>query len=143
MTRRPEVIALAKLHFDVMLDFSAASGYFASMASFSGPDLGKTNTGAWAATAWFQGCGAEVKAYCVADVDLLHSIVSTALVQGALSRTTKAGTTRRHVLAGAMDGTPRFRTVDAALAAYCATPPDVSWMTAPPDIGALFLWANS
>lgn len=139
--RRADVRRLAGAHMDVMLDFSASHGYYAALSSFLGPAVSKSNTGEWAATAWFQGCGEEVEAYCKTDVDVLAGLVLSGRTDGYLERKTRAGRTQRWVLDGACDGKPRFRSASAALDAWATSPPKVDWMSNPPDIGSTLSWA--
>ena len=138
---RGRVVESARCHRDVMLDFAAHHGYYASMASFENESASKTNTGAWAATAWFQGAGAEVAEYCKSDVDVLHALVSEGSATGRLIRTTTRGRKQTWVLHGATASSPGIRTARESLAAYVAYPPPVTWMTDPPNIANAMAWA--
>lgn len=138
--------ALALGHDDAMLDFTATHGYFSSMDSVAtgtlGPSKGKTNTGEWATTAWFNGSAPAVLEYCAQDTLVLKRIYDHAAKWGSLSRVTKAGKTRVwDVRASPAD--PVFRSVADSLAAHRADPPDCGWMTTPPpDLDELVAWAR-
>lgn len=131
--------ALAVDHTDVMLAFAADKGYYSSMQSFAEATLGegggKTNTGAWAATAWFGGEAAKVMQYCVDDTMVLKKLHRHVLKWGMLKRKTKAG----HIREWAVP-TDTMLTAGAAVEAWKASPPATAWMAEPPDIAAALAW---
>jgi len=130
-------------HRDVMLDFSATTGYYSAMNAWAADGATKTATGAWAATAWFTDEAPAVAEYCAADTDVLHTIVERGLSVGALARTAAAtGRVSVWVLTDAVDGRPRFRAAAESIAAARDSPPDTSWMDNPPDITAAMHWAR-
>ena len=131
LTGRSELRALALGHRDLMLAFVCQNRYYSSMDSFAKPTLGdagsKTNTGAWAATAWFTEEAAQVIDYCVADTVVLGALVQHIAQWGKLLRVAKSGKRMTWTLA-ALDG--RVPVVAASLAA----PASASWMTEPPAL---------
>jgi hypothetical protein len=136
-------IEVCSRHRDVMLDFSATTGYYSAMNAWAADGATKTATGAWAATAWFTDEAPAVAEYCAADTDVLHKIVERGLAVGALARTAAAtGRVSVWVLTDAVDGRPRFRTTAESIAAARDNPPDTSWMDNPPDITAAMQWAR-
>jgi hypothetical protein len=131
---------VCRRHCDVMLDFSATFGYYSAMSAWTAPGKGKTATGAWAATAWFTDEAHAVADYCAADTDVLESIVTRGLRQGALARTAAAtGRVSVWTLTNALKA-PRFRTATESVAAFIKTPPNTRWMSNPPDIGSAMSW---
>lgn len=147
LTRDPRAKTLAADHADMMLQFAADHGYFCSMASladgtFPG-ETNKTNTGGWAATAWFSGEAEQVAEYCEQDTLVLRRLYLAAQERGVLSRVTKAGRQRQWVV----KTEPTAPTVLSArenLAKYAANPPDTSWMTdGGPDIAGTLAWTTS
>lgn len=139
--------ALARRSVDVMLQFTGESGFFSSMGSFAvgtfGPDgAGKSNTGGWAAKAWFSGQGEAVLAYCEDDVKLLKALYDHGLASGQLTRVTKAGKARPWVIA-TEPGDSMFKAADECLAAWRANPPNTSWMTDPPDLAKACGWMGA
>ena len=137
--------ALANSHRDIMVDFWADNRYFTSMESLATPSLGtgKSNNGAWAATAWFDGEHEAVLEYCKRDVEVLRELVERAQRLGKLSRTSKAGRTSTWVLPS-LNGS--VRTVAEAFANVAPTPrwmskapgpgPDLGWTTRTPPPGS-------
>lgn len=129
---------VALRHRDLMLDFACDTRYYTSMESLASPTLGtgKSNTGAWAATAWFTDEAAAVLEYCARDTVVLRDLCDHAERWGKLSRRSKAGKLSEWVLPS-LDGT--IRGVAAAKANQMPPP---AWMrTAPlplPDSG----WAG-
>ena len=131
LTGRAELKALALGHRDLMLTFVCENRYYSSMDSFAKPTLGdagsKTNTGAWAATAWFTDEATKVIDYCVADTAVLGALVQHVERWGKLLRVAKSGKHMTWTLA-ALDG--RVPAVAKSLAA----PASASWMTEPPAL---------
>ena len=132
LSQRDELKALATAHCDVLVDFVADARYYSSMDSFAvatlGKDNAKTNSGGWAATAWFDGGATEVLEYCVHDTTVLKQLVETVAAVGRLSRLTKATKTVVWV-APSLDGT--IRTVETALKNANPVP---AWMSDPPAL---------
>lgn len=138
LTQDERLRDLALQHCDLMVDFASDSRYYTSMESLASPTLGtgKSNTGAWAATAWFTDEAAAVLDYCAQDTVVLRDLCDRAERWGKLSRRSKAGKVSEWVLPS-LDGT--IRTVATALTNQMPPP---TWMkTAPlplPDVG----WAG-
>lgn len=132
LSGRDELKTIALQHCDVLVDFVADTRYYSSMNSFAVPTLGaaeaKTNTGAWAVTAWFDGHAAEVLQYCVDDTLVLWKLVQRIRKYGALKRLTKAGKASVWVLP-TLNG--KVRPVDTALQNVRAIP---AWMNDPPAL---------
>jgi len=139
LTGRPELKTFAMQHRDLMLVFVCENRYYSSMQSFAsatlGPSQSKTNTGAWAATAWSTEEASAVLDYCVEDTVVLGRLIEHARTWGKLRRVAKSGKTMTWTL-GSLDGT--IPTVQAAL----ASPADASWMTEPPALPDL-RWATA
>ena len=131
LTGRPELKGLALAHRDLMVAFVCENRYYSSLDTFAKATLGhenaKTNTGAWAATAWATDEAPAVIDYCVADTEVLGRLVDHVRKWGKLKRITKSGKTMTWTLAS-LDGS--VPTVEAALAA----PADAAWMTDPPAL---------
>lgn len=123
--------ALALDHCDIMLQFLADRGYYASMNSFAaGCNLApKTWSGAEASQAW-QGQPRESKdrvlAYCAEDVRCLSDLYRHIAEHGTATRVTKRGSTQ-------VVQFPVHSTVRAAIQQIVRSPPDTSWMDAAPD----------
>ena len=120
---------VARAHFDIMLDFACARGYYASMDSFAkGCDLSpKTWNGLEASAAWIAnspGDREKVVNYCAEDVRVLSELYGFIVRNGYAMRTTKAGRLTR------ADFVP-LREVTEALSAYANDPPKCNWMTTP------------
>lgn len=127
---------------DVMLDFATEHGYFAGMQSFAdGCKIkGKTNTGAWAVTAWQSGSKEDQMAvldYCSADVAVLTEIVNFRHKKGKLYRTTKAG---KRSLWVPMSST--FRKTYECIQTFEANPVVPEWMKKgkEPNIKGMWGW---
>ena len=120
---------LALQHRDLLVAFWCDNRYYASMDSLAVATLGtaasKTNTGAWAATAWATDEASAVLDYCVSDTVVLRRLVEHVRRWGKLQRRAKSGKTMTWTLSG-LDG--RVPKVEAALAA----PASAAWMTDPP-----------
>ena len=131
LTKRSELKRLALEHRDLMLAFVCENRYYSSMDSFAKPTLGseqsKTNTGAWAATAWFSDQAEEVIEYCVADTAVLGQLVSHVSKWGKLNRVAKSGKIMTWLLSSLSGEVP---TVRRAL----ENPASASWMTEPPAL---------
>ena len=135
--RKSEIAELASgpQHFDLMLDWWAQKGYPAGMSSFAGGE--KTQTGKWAVDAWSTTSEAQkVIDYCKSDTDALARLWFQGTREGRLDRTAKNGKPQKWFLKK-----KRFRSVSEATAAYYSAPPDVSWMSEPPDFAAVLAWA--
>lgn len=115
-------------HRDLMVDFACDTRYYTSMESLASPTLrtGKSNTGAWAATAWFTDEAAAVLDYCARDTAVLRDLCVHAEKWGKLSRRSKAGKVSEWVLPS-LDG--RIRAAGAAVANQMPPP---AWMRAAP-----------
>lgn len=136
--------SLAKRSCDVMLQFTAESGYFSSMGSFAegtfgANGIGKSNTGGWAATAWFQGQAEAVVRYCEDDVKLLKSLVDQAKQTGLLNRKTKSGIVRPWVV-GTDPAEGIWKSASECITKWQKSPPNTSWMDNPPDLLAMSAW---
>ena len=132
LSGRDELKQVALTHCDVLVDFVADARYYSSMNSFAlatlGADGSKTNTGAWAATAWFDGHAQEVLQYCAEDTLVLKRLVNHVKKYGKLQRLTKAGKSATWVLPS-LNGS--VRTVAEALASASAVP---AWLSDPPAL---------
>ena len=119
---------VALRHRDLMLDFVADRRFYTSMESLASPTLGtgKSNTGAWAATAWFTGEAAAVLEYCAQDTVVLRDLCDHAERWGKLTRRSKAGKLSEWVLPS-LDGS--IRGVAAAKADQMPPP---AWMSSAP-----------
>ena len=141
LSKRDELKQIALQHRDLLVDFVANTRYYSSMNSFAVPTLGaaeaKTNNGAWAVTAWFDGQAAEVLQYCIDDTVVLKRLVQHIRKYGALKRLTKAGKESVWVLP-TLNGT--VRSVDNALANSCDVP---GWMNDPPALPDVAWTASS
>ena len=139
LSKVPELRGLALRHCDVMVDFWADNLYFTSMESLAAPTLGtgKSNNGAWAATAWFDGEHEAVLEYCKRDVEVLRDLVVFGNRWGKYRRTSKAGRTSTWVLPSL---TGQVRTVADAVANRVAQP---KWMKTPPRPGPDLAWATA
>ena len=115
---------LALHHVDIMYDFVASHRYYASMQSFAVATLGagKSNTGDWAARAWFTDEWESVLEYCKQDVVVLQQLYVYAESHKCLKRTTKRGRTT-------VWNVPSFRFVSAACENIAPAP---SWMLTEP-----------
>jgi len=133
-----ELRTLASTHRDVMVDFWADNRYFTSMDSLATPSLGlgKSNNGAWAATAWFDGEHEAVLEYCKRDVEVLRDLVQRAQRFGKLKRTSKAGRTSTWVLPS-LNG--QVRTVAEAFENVAPVP---RWMSKAPGPGPDLGWTT-
>ncbi|MBN19709.1 MAG: hypothetical protein CL678_00375 [Bdellovibrionaceae bacterium] len=138
LTKRNELKGIALDHRDVLVDFVADNRYYASMDSFATATLrgGKTNSGAWAATAWFNGQAEQVIEYCKEDTAVLKRLVEHVGTYGQLQRMTKANR-RTTWVCPAMDGS--IRCVRDALANVKPVP---QWMSDPPQLPDVE-WARS
>lgn len=140
LSKRDELKKIALTHCDLLVDFVADTRYYSSMDSFATPTLGaeeaKTNNGAWAVTAWFDGQASEVLQYCVNDTVVLKRLVQHIQKYGALKRRTKAGKESVWVLP-TLNG--KVRTVDNALQNARDVP---TWMSDPPALPNI-QWAKS
>lgn len=136
---RARLQKVARGHFDIMLDFACARGYYASMDSFAkGCGLSpKTWNGLEASNAWIAnqpGDRERVVSYCGEDVRVLSELYDFIVCNGYALRTTKAGREQR------IEFLP-LREVADALSAYAKDPPDCSWMTSPaPVMSAGLAW---
>jgi uncharacterized protein YprB with RNaseH-like and TPR domain len=134
----PTLRRLARSHHDLMFQFTAHHGYYASMASFAaGCELApKTWDGAAAAEAWAHGDLAakrKVLDYCGEDVRCLSDLYAHVAVHKRARRRTKRNTLQTVEFATLM-------TVEEAAAHAAAHPPDTSWMSDPPDLFAGVKW---
>lgn len=136
---------LAKNHFDIMLQFFSDSGYFSSMDSFAGATLGagegKSNTGSWAANAWFSGSqdAENVISYCEKDCMVLRSLYQHGLVHGCILRKTRGNKLQPWVIA--TDNTSSvYKTAEECIHKWRADRPDTGWMTDPPDMEQTLRW---
>ena len=129
---------LALDHYDIMLDFACSNGYFSSLASFAQATLqkGKVSTGTEAITMWASGKKKEVVEYCEDDARLTGNIYLHGIRYGRLHRRTASGKKQTWALPQEL-----FRKVKHAVKDYKNEPPDVSWMTDPPNIPAALSWA--
>lgn len=131
LTNRAELKNIALNHHDLMMTFVCENRYYSSMDSFAKPTLGsaqsKTNTGAWAATAWFADDAEAVIEYCVADTAVLAQLVSHVSKWGKLRRTSKSGRVMTWLLDSLNGSVP---TVAESLKA----PASAAWMTEPPAL---------
>ena len=145
LTQDERVKTLAKESVDLMLQFTSQSGFYSSMDSFAKGTFGgdksmaKTNTGGWAATAWFQGEGEKVLAYCESDVKVLKNLYSSGLMRGQLIRVTKQGKSRPWVIS-TEPGDNMFKSATNCLADWVSNPPNTSWMTDPPNLSESLKW---
>ena len=135
---------LAQRSCDVMLQFTSESGYFSSMNSFAEGTFGdggltKSNTGGWAATAWFNGKADAVVRYCEDDVKVLKSLVEQAMQTGLLNRKTRAGTVKPWVV-GTDPSEGIWKTASDCITQWQKNPPNTSWMENPPDLMAMSAW---
>ena len=135
-------------HHDVMLQFMADNGYRSKMDAFAKASLGeansKTNTGDWAARAWFAGNHDEVIDYCESDTRVLCALYNRAIAQGSLERVTAKGKRTVWVVnADPSDASPVWVSVADAQARWQANPPDVAWMTDPPTLTDQTSWAGA
>lgn len=139
LTGRVELKEFALNHKDLMLTFVCENRYYSSMDSFAkatlGHENGKTNSGAWAATAWFTDEASEVINYCVSDTMVLGKLVEYVGKWGKLSRTAKSGRLNHWILAS-MNG------VIPSVQESLANPSDASWMKDPPSLPDL-AWASA
>lgn len=136
--------SLARKSCDVMLQFTAESGYFSSMNSFAEGTFGaggisKSNTGGWAAEAWFKGQADAVVRYCEDDVKVLKSLVEQAEQTGLLNRKTKAGIIRPWVV-GTDPDQGIWKSAGDCITNWQANPPNTAWMDNPPDLMAMSAW---
>jgi hypothetical protein len=134
---RIAAIALNR-HFDMMLDFTTAHGYYAGMDSF-GQMIGATKTWNGKEAAESDDIKAVVE-YCCADVKILDALWTSAMRDGYLKRKTVAGRESVWVLFKANT----LRTPNTCLAAWKLAPPDQSWMTASsdlPNVVSMVEWA--
>ena len=132
---------LAANHRDIMLQFTAEHGYYASMDSFArGCGLApKTWDGAAAAEAWQTGATADkqkVLDYCGEDVRCLSDLYLYIKNNGHAIRVTRRGH-RQHV------PFPAFKSAREALVVAAANPPDTSWMDSPPDLFEGTAWMDA
>ena len=125
LTGNDDLRELAAEHTDIMYDFVASHRYYTSIDSLATATLceGKSNNGAWAAYAWFNGGHDEVLQYCARDVEVLRLLWNTASSDGVLRRRTKTGSTGHWVVD---DG---FRSVQTARDNVAPQP---KWMRTPP-----------
>ena len=133
LTGNDDLKPLVDNHIDIMYDFVSANRYYTSMDSFATATLGegKSNTGKWAAEAWFNGQHNEVLQYCARDVEVLRLLHTAACSDKTLRRKTRSGNI------GSWDLPTGFRTVGDARAAVGPRPhwmrrdppplPDLSW----------------
>ena len=143
LSGRDEVRQMALDHCDLLVDFVCDLRYYASMDSFAtatlrGDNTSKSNTGAWAATAWFCGEAERVLEYCANDTRVLKLLVEHVAKHGKLQRHTKAGKLATWVLPN-LDGTIRPVAVAmknaSAVPAWLSEPPalpDISWTATDP-----------
>lgn len=127
---------------DIMLDFTTEHGYFAGMQSFADgcKVKGKTNTGAWAVTAWQTGNQKDQEAvieYCIDDVRVLTAIVNYRHKRGKLYRTTKAGKRSLWV-----PMSPTFRKAYECIQTFELNPVVPDWMKkgSAPNIKDMWGW---
>ena len=138
--------ALAKDHFDIMLQFTSESGYFSSMESFAGATLGagqgKSNTGSWAATAWFSDRSEAQKVidYCESDCKVLRNLYNYGLVHGCFLRTTRGNKVNPWVIA-TTNQSPIYKSAYECLQSWKRNPPNTAWMSDPPDLQKTLNWA--
>ena len=129
---------LALKSYDMMLDFAATNGYYASLNSFANASLGaqKTGDGGSAVSDWENGDHQKVIDYCENDAILTYKVYKHGIDYGRLQRTTKSGTVQTWALEKSL-----FRSASSALTAHLRHPPNVSWMDNPPDIQNSGKWA--
>ena len=144
LTKNQGCKQLAKDSVDIMLQFTAEAGYFSSMDSFTkgtfqDEGMSKTNSGGWAAEAWFKGEGEAVLLYCESDVAVLRNIYNAALARGQLVRLTKAGKARPWVISTS-PGPSMFVSSLACLRQWQTNKPNTSWMDDPPDLAKGLAW---
>jgi len=127
---------LALEHTDIMLQFAAAKGYYASLESFARATLGhgKIGTGAAVVDDWALGKYDEIREYCADDAKLTSELHEYGSAYGRLKRVTKSGKTQIWALS-------RAKWLPAWLAIDSTSQVDVSWMDNPPDIAAAADWA--
>ena len=128
---------LALSSFDLLLDFTADNGYMSSLDSFATASLGeaKSGTGMEAVVLWAAGDHAAVAKYCENDARITAALHAHGMNLGRLSRTTKSGKVSTWALRPCL-----FRTAEDALVGHARKPPDVSWMSDPPDVASLADW---
>lgn len=121
---------------DIMLDFTTEHGYYTSLQSFlNGCNLaGKTQSGAWAATAWEKEPD-TVLAYCTQDVAALLALWEYRVARGYLFRLSKRGSKNKWV-----PQAPVFRKAQACIFAFEQDPVVPDWMASPPDIPSTWRW---
>ena len=145
LTQDDRAKTLARESVDLMLQFTSESGFYSSMDSFAKGTFGgdkamaKTNTGGWAAKAWFTGQGEAVMRYCESDVKVLKSLYDSGLTRGQLIRVTKAGKSRPWVIS-TEPGDAMFKSANNCLAQWVSSPPNTSWMTDPPNLAESLQW---
>lgn len=124
--------------YDIMLDFACTHGYFSSLNSFAEASLGtqKNGDGATAIEDWDNKQYDKVVEYCENDARLTAQIYSYGMSEGSLARLTKAG--KKNTWSLPLDG---FRTAMTAVKEYRNDPPDVSWMSDPPNLTNTVKWA--
>lgn len=141
LTQDDRAKVLARTHVDVLVLFAAQKGYFSSLASFAEGTFpgtcSKSNTGEWAAQAW-ETDGKSVLEYCEQDTVVLKNVYEYLQSRGGLKRVTNSGKVTSWVAGIRPDSAKK--SVDTCLSEYRETPPDVSWMTDPPDISNVLSW---
>ncbi|MEK9527509.1 MAG: ribonuclease H-like domain-containing protein [Gammaproteobacteria bacterium] len=127
---------LALSHVDIMLQFAADKGYYASLESFAVPTVGRGKIGSGASVVddWAAGKYDEIRAYCADDAKLTSDLYAYGANFGRLKRTTKAGKTSTWTL-------PENGWLAAHKALDTTGVADVSWMQNPPDVAAAADWA--
>tara|TARA_E500000178_G_scaffold255883_1_gene252417 strand:- start:99 stop:761 length:663 start_codon:yes stop_codon:yes gene_type:complete len=146
LTQDDRCKALAKEHFDIMLQFTSESGFYSSMESFAGATFGKgqgkSNTGAWAATAWFTSSSEAEKVidYCESDCKVLRNLYNHGLVHGCILRKTRSNKINPWVIATSNE-TPIYKSALDCLQRWQSNRPNTSWMTDPPDLQQTLGWA--
>ena len=76
---------------------------------------------------------------CAEEARAIHALYEYGSKWGRIRWRTSNGAVR----AWALPDAPKFRTVDSALGQYISKPPNVSWMTDPPDLNEGLQWAVS
>ena len=133
------VARLALDHYDIMLDFACTTGYYSSLESFlqASLDVGKSSTGIEAIAMWKDGNTEGVVTYCEDDARLTGKLYLHGCEYGRLRRLTASGKKQVWALPQQL-----FRLSSTALSAHKSEPPDVSWMTDPPNMLASVAWAK-
>lgn len=138
---RARAARIALESYDILFDFTAAHGYYTSLASLCQGSLekDKSGSGAEAVDWWKAGEHGKVIEYCEDDARLTAELWTAGVGWERLSRKTKRGKIAHWELSGGA-----FRRVVDSIRAWKQDPPDVSWMDDPsssPDLRENVRWA--